>query len=1207
MLRKRFTLTYVFLFFVLFSPDLSAKGPSDLESWGAVEKGTVQLLSRLAPHAPLHPTSSLEKRIQFYLDAGLWSSAEQVLKSAPPKEARPLLLALYLRRGEYDRIYAAYKGDPGLFRDQPPLVLAASQGALMRKAYPEALEMLHSLSNVKGYVPHRLYLTALAYWGMKDKIRFDAVLEKSMAWSRRHLGTAWSGRLHLLKVYYHLSRKETDLAFLSMGEVFQSNPDLALLGLGWGYFEHNSPDNLMSVLEGFSMGLEKSPYYGRLLQILSRFMIGQGDLSGAIEIDQRERAEIRRQIEELEKEVERNQEGGGTVPNSEPPGSLLRKTLLKLEEEVGERKEITALLSELDLLERQQQIVSLKKRERTLREEEERLRREIDRRCLSLGMIALKRERVDPLYVQARQAARQGQGQELEKNLKRLLEQGPHSPYFEESAFRLGDLSFNRGEYLQAVSYYQLLLDRPSSYLHRLAFYKAAWSHYLQGKPKEAIALLLRQREVIDPVQKGGAADPCRAAQAPHERREHLRLFALSLRAEGGPDRLVERIEGSSPDQAFSVFSELVKYYEAAGRREEMLRTVQTWVNTYPLYPKTPLLHQAAIDTFKRPGLVYTPEAVQNRVAFIENYRPESRWAAMNPEALPGIEPLLKNNLRFLMSHFRIEAKKGQKGGSYEKALAWHRLYFEMFPKGPETGEVHFLYGELLNEMKDPKGAAAAYRASAYESPFHPLASEAGYREIVLLEKIHPPSHPSIWEGYARFVKGFPSDRRTAQIYLKQAERAFQEEAYEKSRQLAQAVSFDDPEGCFDLAQQGCVMGVVAQRLIAQAYLKEGDYASAIDFLNHLIVKISEPALQIPKKELDQTHSLLVLAHFQQGAAFKLSGRKEHAADSYWEAYRLGGNIEFGAPALFEAASLWSASREWTRSEEAFLLFKKRYRASALYHPALVRLASLYEESGRLQEAADLYEEASRLRIETALSFQALGQTIQLYQTMEQWDKVILLAQRMSQQFQGEKEKEFEGRLIEAEARLKLGEEKTALKILSEIVHDAKPKERPKKGSEGEAVLFPVAKAHFLLAESEMKQYKEVRLVAPMQRNLERKKLLFNRLLQAYGKAAAAPSQLLALTANHRLGELFEEFSHALLKSERPQNLTADERRIYENLLKEQAYPYILKAQEAYQQNIEWGRRVGVENEWVVKSEERVRQIEGQIQSLAPKSEEVKG
>jgi lipopolysaccharide biosynthesis regulator YciM len=1186
------------LFFsVLLQPRIgSTVDPADLDSWSALERQTLHLLKRFSQEKALSASAPLEKKVAFYLDAGLWSSAEALLSPFTKKEGERLWLELSLRRGEYERLYDAYRRDPRLFLNQPIFMLAASQGALIRKEYREALALLDPLASVGRYAPQRFYLSAIAYWGLKDKVRFDETLQDAMAWSQQHLGSFWSGRLHLLKVYYHLSLKEYDLAFLNVGEVFNQNADLALLGLGWGYSEQDAPDNLFSILEGFELDLEKSVHYSQFFQILSRFMIGRGDLPAALEIDQREREALRKQVETLEKEMKMVRDGATSPSNPTPPGSLLKKSLLKLQREVGLKKEISLLLQRLDLLDREQAIVRLRQRERKLEEEVERLRREIDRRCLSLVNLPFNRGKSDPLYHQARLAADQGKTDEVEKILKKLI-QNPQSIYFEESLFRLGDLAFSRGEYEKAHSYYRILMDRPASYLYRSALYKSAWAYYLQGKVKEVIPLLFKERALLekDPRQ----ASPCRATQAPHERREQLRLFALSLQAEGGPARLAEWVHEKPAEASFSLFSDLARYYESAGRRKEMLQTIDAWRAAYPLYVETPFLHQMKIEAFNRPDLSDRPEAFQARVEFIEAYRPGGRWAENNPtEVTAKIRPLIKSHLRFLMNHYYLEARKTERVALYPKALPFYQQYLALFSSEEEAGETFFSYAELLNELREEKKAAEAYHASGYQAPPHPGSAEAAYREVVLREKLASPSQAPLEELYTRFIRSFPSDKRIPQIYLKQAEQAFQKGEYEKSRQMAQVASLQaDQEGCAEGSQKICQIGWVAQRLTAQAYLKEGNYTEAIDLLK---LRLSAPSLDKSSlsKEVEHTHSLLVLAYYQQGEALKQGGDLMNAANTYWLAYQQGKKMELGPLALFEAAALWETLDARDRAEEVLLLFQKEYaQKSTLSHSVLLRLGTLYEKSGRFDQAAEKYESAGRLPVDSALVLQALEHAISVYQGMRRWEKVYQLASQASERSQ--KGKEIEWIVIGAQAKLMLGQERVARNMLGEAIRMSKPRSAPKKGERfKEPHSLHLATAYLLLADIERKQFEEIRLVAPLEQNLQKKKTLFNRLLHAYEEAASNPSPAILLTATLRIGEVFEAFSDALLKSERPRDLAAEERKMYENLLKEQALPYIQRAHEAYQQNINWGRSTGVENEWVVKSEERIRSLNQQIESL---------
>ncbi|MDC4224368.1 MAG: hypothetical protein MPW15_09110 [Candidatus Manganitrophus sp.] len=422
--------------------------------------------------------------------------------------------------------------------------------------------------------------------------------------------------------------------------------------------------------------------------------------------------------------------------------------------------------------------------------------------------------------------------------------------------------------------HYQPLVDRPESSLHRAALYKTAWSYYRQSQSKEIIPIFFRLWFPDEQENEPKEGSPCRSTPAPEERQEHLRLLALTLQSDGSPARLVDWIGGWSPAESFSLVSEMAKYYEAAGQKKEAVQLIQAWVAAYPLYPDTPFLHRTMIDFYNEPTSASTPEGIQARVSFIENYRPESAWAKENPpEQAERVKPLLKEQLRFLLTYYQAEAKKAQRAALYQKVLPWYDLYLQIFPKESETGEVRFVYAELLSELKEERRSAEHYRASAYTDPLHPLAPEAAYREILLLERLLSSSDPDLWEGYTRFIQGFPSDPRLSQIYLKQAERAFQQKDYAKSRESAKVVAMEEGrQGCKE-TQRNCTLWIAAQKLIVQGYLNDNDYSGAIGHLNRFSRRQGEERLPLPENERELLRNLLVLSYYQQGEALKQQGR----------------------------------------------------------------------------------------------------------------------------------------------------------------------------------------------------------------------------------------------------------------------------------------------------------------------------------------------
>ncbi|HIE65294.1 MAG: tetratricopeptide repeat protein [Nitrospira sp.] len=1177
-----------------FSQKGIAKELPQPDPWISLERGVLQLYEQHAPSAPLLNTRSFGMKVTSYIEAGLWSSAERLLENTPDQDADLLRLKLYHKQGRSDLIFDLTLSAPDLFLDQPVWLVAASQGALGRHRYRDTLDLLDLLLPFEDYTPQRLYLTALAYWALKEREAFEQVLNEGVEWSKENSDSPWSDRITLLKVYYHLGKNEIDQAFMSLGGVFDNNADLALLALGWGYFKMNSMSNLYSVLEGFRVNQPKSPYYNRAFRILSRFLIDQGDLQGAIALDQQERIALNLRVESLENETALIRKGIVPSPSALPPGSLLRGTLLRLQEEVGQKKEVTTLLWYVDLQQRKQSLARFKKMEHALQEEQRHLQMEITRRCISLVKTRSRNKAVERLYRQALEAAQDGDQDGVVRSLRDLLDLEPLGPYADESAFRLGDIAFNEKIFPEAISYYQRFLKRPESPLHRLALYKLAWAYYLHGHLEKTVSLLLERR--LDPNEgREGVDTQCNIIETPQERREPFRLLALVLQEEKGPAQLFNFVKEKSPEEIFPLYSGLAGFYRSEGNHKDLKRLVSSWIEAYPLYAETPFLQQKVVVSTIQDSNSSVGDMIEARANFVNRYRPGRAWSERNRfEASERISPLLKTHLRFLMTYYYGKGKVQQETAMTRKAATWHRLYLETFPDEEETGATRFLYAELLSELNLDQEAIKAYRTSAYQDPPHRFASEAGKREIVLLERKVSFFEPILLESYGLFVQHFPDDYRVPEIFMKQAEAAYHQGNYEESRSLASKVFLKEERSqCDKTPETACAeslrpvirnINFDAYRLIAQGYLKENSYDAGIRFLNALFSRFSN------QHTLRQLRPLLSLAYYQQGEALKQQGDINQAAHAYWGAYENGPESRLGPLALFEAASLWEGASELFRSEMALNTFHERYPESSLYQPVLMRLGSIYQDSDRLEKAAEVYEKASRLRTSREEARLALAKAMTAYEEMGVWEKVYQLALQGAERPSIQDEQRMALKVKTAEALLQLGQQRGARKILTHLTQQRRGHPPSVENSSRS-----LSKAFFLLAELKIKDFKAIRLIAPMDLNLQKKQHLFDELLREYSRAAEGPSLRLLFNANHRIGEIFEEFSRALLESERPENLSEEEQQVYEGLLWDQALPYLEKAQETYLQTLALGNESGVENEWTEMSHHRLLFIKRKI------------
>jgi len=117
-----------------------------------------------------------------------------------------------------------------------------------------------------------------------------------------------------------------------------------------------------------------------------------------------------------------------------------------------------------------------------------------------------------------------------------------------------------------------------------------------------------------------------------------------------------------------------------------------------------------------------------------------------------------------------------------------------------------------------------------------------------------------------------------------------------------------------------------------------------------------------------------------------------------------------------------------------------------------------------------------------------------------------------------------------------------------------------------------------------------IRLVVPLDRSLLARKKALEAALAAYGKAADYAVASVTTAAGYAMADLYREFGRALLESERPRNLTAEELEQYDVLLEEQAFPFEEKAIAIHERNVRRAAE-GVYDEWVRKSYAELAQL----------------
>jgi hypothetical protein len=115
-----------------------------------------------------------------------------------------------------------------------------------------------------------------------------------------------------------------------------------------------------------------------------------------------------------------------------------------------------------------------------------------------------------------------------------------------------------------------------------------------------------------------------------------------------------------------------------------------------------------------------------------------------------------------------------------------------------------------------------------------------------------------------------------------------------------------------------------------------------------------------------------------------------------------------------------------------------------------------------------------------------------------------------------------------------------------------------------------------------------IRLREPLERTLNEKRSALNAALEIYAEAVAIRAPDTTTAGTHKIGLALDEFFRSLLDSEPPAGLTAEQLEQYRFLLEEQAAPFEERAVGAYETNVRRTQEVGLYDDWVGQSLDRL-------------------
>jgi TolA-binding protein len=769
--------------------------------------------------------------------------------------------------------------------------------------------------------------------------------------------------------------------------------------------------------------------------------------------------------------------------------------------------------------------------------------------------------------------------------LTTLIEAYPRSARYLEAQFRRGEILFARGDYAAAERAYNEVVTTTgeATAFHEQALYKRGWARYRQSRLQDALTdfTAVLDRSLVSGSEFRTYLMPESLPRAQRELVDDtLRVISLSFVRLGGPAAASAHFAraGAAPFEPL-VYTRLADHYLEQERYGEAAATLSAFIARNPRHEQAPLLQIRIAEIYERAR--NPARALAARQEFIKAYgRQSDYWEKRDVARMPLVAQRLRQELLGMAQRFHAQAQRSGSSEDYQTAAQWYRDYLGFFPDDDRAPELAFLLGELLFENGRYAEAVEYYEQSAYRYSPHARAAEAGYAALLSydrhIDSLSDEAERNLWRGKSidaatRFAGQFPQHPQVNAVLLRTAEHLHATGQHSRALTLAQRVTGAG-------AQAGPALQRSAWMIVGDVHFARGEYEQAET------AYAGAQRIAVVAGERDEAlGERLAAAVYKQGEAARSSGDSAAALQHFRRVAVAAPATAIAETADYDAIAVLVASGDWDNAVPALERFQDAWPRSRWQGEVSRQLAVAYLEAGRYAQAAEEFGRVAATNDDPALAREALWQSAELYARAGDMARASLAWQRYITLFPQPVDRAIEARLRIAETFQAAGDGSAQQRWLGEIVsaHDA-------AGSGGsDFSRQAAAQAALELAAPLRESYARVRLAMPLDRSLRSKRQAMEAALAAYSRAAAYGVAGVTTAATFRIGEIYHDFSRALLDSERPHDLSEDELEEYDVLLEEQAYPFEEEAIKLHEVNYSRITQ-GVYDDWVRASLEQL-------------------
>lgn len=777
------------------------------------------------------------------------------------------------------------------------------------------------------------------------------------------------------------------------------------------------------------------------------------------------------------------------------------------------------------------------------------------------------------LYQLAKAYDQRGENQASIDALNRLVEKHPKSPFYVEAQFRIAEDAFSYQDYSSAeYAYTEVIVAEGNNIFFEKSLFKRGWARFKQQYYTDAVD------DFLEAVLQHNFSEFEKLSPSERDQfDEYFRAIGLAFSYLGGSEPLYEYFKQQSDFiYTYHTYSMVSDIYLKQQRYSDAVDTHQQFIKYYPDSDNIPYSHLKIIEIWKNSG--FTQKVYSAIEDFYVRYNPSSLyWKNQNENSRVNraIRRSLKEYVALMTGYYHNKFQKSKNKKDYKKAESWYKHYLKHYSAYAQKDNIFFLYGELLTHHQRYSEALKYYETAAFDNEII-IHKKAAYATITTSDKLlnkdlknKGVKNKEILNKHIfyalRYAQKYPNDKKTPEIILHAAELSFKAKDYKTTIELADLLTDK-------LTKKN---NIYLASLKAESYFKLNEYIESESLYSELLHSKS-----LSRKQRSNFTDKLALSIYKQGEAALNEQNTALAIKNFARIQTVAKRSAIAATGLYDAIALNMQYKQWNNAIKQIKTFQRQFPNNKRQTDVSKKLSAAYLNSNQGIKAAAEFEKISTMGGDIAIKAAALWQAAILYQEKNKIDDAIRSYEDYVKKFKKPFPQYIEAMQKLTELYTKKGSTwKTNHWRKQIITADKKALNNVKT----DRTRFITTAANLGLARSEKSRFDSLRLTLPLKKSLKKKKSAMQSAVRYYGHASKYKIYDATTEATNSIALIYKDFSIALLESERPKKLNAEELDQYEILLEDQAFPFEDKAIEFFEINLS-RIKDGNYNKWIQQS-----------------------